>query len=125
MGEEIKTIHFNKENRAKIKNRSAYMLPDNPSASGLNASQIKRTFYEPLLMLFDLLSSYENYKSDEKDGINNKIQDILDELTSHRLGLLRVGNYNKYTGEIEIIFDPQVVDLLSYDEETGMLTLVY
>ena len=125
MGEEIKTIHFNKENRAKIKNRSAYMLPDNPSSSGLNASQIKRTFYEPLLMLFDLLSSYENYKSDEKDGINNKIQDILDELTSHRLGLLRVGNYNKYTGEIEIIFDPQVVDLLSYDEETGMLTLVY
>lgn len=116
---------FNQEERTKVRNRSAFMLPDNPSQKGLNANQIKRTLYEPLLLLFDLVEVLENKTGDEKLGLEQRLQDILDELTTHRLGLLRVGSYNQEEGTIDVIYDPTIVDLLSYEEDTGMLTLVY
>lgn len=157
MGEEIKTKIFTQEQRAKVRNRSAFMLPDNPSQKGLSADQIKRTFYEPLLHMFDLMDVYESSNEDEKvkiqkqidDIINGiitvgkayndengdnipqtyakeqRINDIIHEITNNRVGLLKVGEYNEETGEIEIIFDQSKVESLSYNEETGILNINY
>lgn len=125
MGEKLKVKVFTQEERAKVRNRSAFMLPDNPSQKGLNANQIKRTLYEPLLLLFDLVEVLENKTGDEKLGLEQRLQDIIDELTTHRIGLLKIGNYNSSTGEIELIADATVVDDLSYDEHTGEIKISY
>lgn len=56
---EIQNKYFTQEERAKIRNRSAFMLPNNPSQKGLTAEQIKRSLYEPILMMFDLMQKIE------------------------------------------------------------------
>ena len=43
------------EERIKLKNKSAFSLPDDPSQRGYNSEQIKRKLYEPTLLLFDWL----------------------------------------------------------------------
>ena len=80
---------------------------------------------EPLLLLFDLVEVLENKTGDEKLDLEQRLQDIIDELTTHRIGLLKIGNYNSSTGEIELIADATVVDDLSYDEHTGEIKISY
>ena len=41
------------ETKAKIKGKSAYTLPDNPSASGMKPSDIKKAFYAPILAVLE------------------------------------------------------------------------
>lgn len=53
--EEKKVTILTEEQRKKLKERSAFSLPDNPSNKGWSAEQIKRKMYEPLLYLFDLV----------------------------------------------------------------------
>ena len=56
MLEEEKNItQLEEKDRNLIKNKSAFILPDNPSEKGFNAVQIKKALYEPVLLLFDWL----------------------------------------------------------------------
>ena len=140
MGEEIKTKIFTQEERAKVRNRSAFMLPDNPSQKGLNANQIKRTFYEPLLHMFDLMDVYESFNEDEKVKIQKQIDDIIK-------GIITVGKaYNDENGDNipktyakQTVVDNRIDELINaitfsrlgllkvkaYDEKTGTIKFTY
>ena len=54
-----------------------------------------------------------------------KVEENKHLLTNNRVGLLKVGEYDNQTGEIEIIYDPNKVDTMKYNDDTGVLTITY
>ena len=52
---EIKITTLTEQQREVLKSKTPFILPDNPSQKGYSASQIKKTMYEPVLLLFDWL----------------------------------------------------------------------
>lgn len=61
----------------------------------------------------------------KSDYIHGQMQELKDQLTYNRLGLLKVTEYDEDTGEVVYIFDPTIVDDISYDEETGEIAITY
>ena len=53
------------------------------------------------------------------------LNQLQDDVTLNRVGLLKVGEYNEATGEIDIYYDSDIVESLSYDEDTGILTVTW
>lgn len=60
----------------------------------------------------------------EYQSLLNYINKLQNEVDSNRIGLLKVGDYDTDTGEIDIYYDDEIVDAYDYNEETGILTII-
>ena len=61
----------------------------------------------------------------EYESLKYSITELITKFNTSKVGILWVGEYDEINGTIEIGYDKDVVDLLEYDKETGMLTIGY
>lgn len=59
----------------------------------------------------------------EYTSLMGTLNKLVDEVTINRVGILRVSDYDEDTGEINIIYDDDIVEDLDYDEDTGILAI--
>ena len=53
------------------------------------------------------------------------LNQLQDDVTLNRVGILKVGEYNTNTGEIDIYYYEDLVESLDYNEDTGILTVTW
>ena len=70
---EIKITTLTEQQREVLKSKTPFILPDNPSQKGYSASQIKKTMYEPVLLLFDWLKRQGLETKEAFEYLNNYI----------------------------------------------------
>ena len=63
--------------------------------------------------------------SEKANSMNERMQELKEQLTWNRVGLLKISEYDEDAGIIEFVYNPDIVDDLSYDEDTGELTIEY
>lgn len=71
------------------------------------------------------IGSESEDKNKIKFATKKDIKEITDAITINRIGLLKVGEYNKSTGVIEFIYDEDIISTIKYDEDSGILSLEY
>ena len=87
MGEKLddfkkKTVEgISQEKQDKIKNMSAYMLPDRPSQQGMKPDQIKKRFWEPIIKSDLSAISEVNRVVGEVNKVNQAAGEAMDELS--------------------------------------------
>ena len=122
---EIQNKYFTQEERAKIRNRSAFMLPNNPSQKGLTAEQIKRSLYEPILMMFDLMQKIEvDFPQGGGSGgnVNVDLSNYYTKEETLALILTEIGNQYHFHAEIvestEDVKEANVLYLIKIESST-------
>lgn len=73
---EIKITTLTEQQREVLKSKTPFILPDNPSQKGYSASQIKKTMYEPVLLLFDWLKRQGLETKEAVEEINAYLNSI-------------------------------------------------
>lgn len=61
----------------------------------------------------------------EYQTLINHINKLQEDVTTNRVGILRVGEYDPITGEIELTYDDEIVESIDYNEEDGILTITW
>ena len=87
--------YITEEEKNKILQKSAMVLPDSPSASGMKPAQIKRFFYDYIGDLIDIINKKLSAVDLTEEGKNSLISE------SAGTGL----KYNEQTGKMEADFE--------------------
>lgn len=144
LDEEVKMTILGEQERNLLKNKSPFILPDNPSEKGFNANQIKRTMYEPILLLFDWLKKQgletadivellkENINGLENDNIvlESKVHERATKLELDNLnGIIKLIGKDKSGNDIELssidLPTEKIIKNVYYDNATSELVFQF
>ena len=107
-------------------------LPDNPTARGYNAAQIKKYQYYGFEILFNWLQEISDYDYATQDSHNNRISALENDNHIHKgdyLGDVSTGDLiyagTRYGNNIDYFDNNQVVSLWTIDSQDNVLPAVF
>ena len=142
--ETLKINNISSDTLDAIKKRSAYSLPDNPSASGMKPSEIKKAFWAPIISEFgsiyteltrvikEINTALNSLQGDDRaiaqnlaDGLSEAQTNLQSALSSHNSSELSHEDIRGYINDINRLLDEKLKTITSWQNKGSDLPPAY
>ena len=142
--ETLKIEEISTETISAIKKRSAYALPDNPSASGMKPGEIKKAFWAPIISEFgsiytelarvikEINAAFASLQGEDEEiaqslveGLSTAQSNLQSALDSHDVSESSHENIRKSIENINALLDEKLKTISAWQEEESELPPAY